>query len=156
MSLVLNENVTVLRTKQKADPPSWKIGSQALSLKLHVQSSRKMSKMATLHPAKGIGGTASVGGSVSMLLADDGTSIWLRDRSFTVGFERLFLWPITKTNSRLVEVSNIWKLLAFVGHLLCRMGTRGCYQPDRKSIIQAWVELAEAHPCGYATNSRDC
>ena len=87
------------------DSPSWKTGSQAHSLKLHVQLSRNTSKMATSHPPGGIDGNVFVGGNVGTFLVNDGASIWLRDRSSTVGFERLFLWPITKTNSKSVEVS---------------------------------------------------
>ena len=123
------------------DSSSRKTGSQAHSLKLHVQSSRNTSKMATSHPAGGIDGNAFVGSSVGTFLLDDGASIWLRDRSSTVGFERLFLWPITKTNSKSVEVSNTTithKLLAFVGYLLCRMGTQGCYKPENQFYKYGW------------------
>ena len=77
----------VLQTNQKVDSSSWKIGSQALSLKLHVQSNRKTSKMVTSHPAEGTGGNAFVDSSVGTFLADDGASIWLRGRLSTVGFE---------------------------------------------------------------------
>jgi hypothetical protein len=120
---VQNENARAL----KMDSSSGKIGSQAVSLKLHAQSDRKTSKMATLHPAEGIGGDAFVGGGVSTPLVGDGALIWPRDRSSTVGFGRLFLWPpILKKYPGSVEVSittAIWKLLAFVGRLLCRTGT---------------------------------
>ena len=116
-----NENARVL----KVDSSSRKIGSQALSLKLHVRSGRKTLKMVSSHPAGGIGGDAFVGGGVSTLLVGDGALIWARDRSSTEGFGRLFLWPIKKTYPGSVEVSTtttIWKLLAFVGRLLCRTG----------------------------------
>jgi hypothetical protein len=127
-SSVQHENARVLRTNQKVDSSGRKIGSQALSLKLQVQSGGKTSKMATLHPAEGIGGDAFVGGGVSRLLVGDGALS-------TVGFGRLFWRPIKKTKTGSVEVSittTTWKPLAFVGCLLCRTGTRGCYQPDRK------------------------
>jgi hypothetical protein len=91
----------VLRTKQKVDSSSWKIGYQVLSLKLHVQSGRKTSRMATSHPGEGIRGDAFVGGGVSTLLVGDGVLIWPRDRPSTVGFGRLFLWPIKKNIPRI-------------------------------------------------------
>jgi hypothetical protein len=103
----VQNDVRVFRTKQKVDLSSQKIDSQPLSLKLHVQSSGKTSKMATSHPAEGIGGDAFVGGGVSTLLVvGDGTLIWPRDRSSTAGFGRLFLWPIKKTNPGSVEHYN--------------------------------------------------
>jgi hypothetical protein len=94
---VQNENVRVFRTKQKVDLSSQKIDSQPLSLKLQVQSSGKTSKRVTSHPAEGIGGDAFVDGGVSTLLvAGDGALIWPRNRSSTIAFGRLFLWPIKK------------------------------------------------------------
>ena len=86
--------------------------------------------MVTSHPVEGIGGEDFVGGGVSALLMGDGVFIWPRDRSSTVRF----LWPIKKqTQDQSSITTTTWKLLAFV---LCRMGPRGCYQPNRKSVIQ--------------------
>ena len=85
--LVQNENVRVFRTNQKVDPSIEKIGSQPLSLKLHIRSSTGSLKMVT-SPAEEIGG-------VSTFLVVDGALIWPRDRS---GFGRLFLWSINKQN----------------------------------------------------------
>ena len=117
-----NENARVLRTKQKVDPSSGKIGPRALSLKLHVQSGRKTSKMATSHPAEGIGGDAF---GVDTLLVGDGALIWPRDRSSTVGFGVLFLWPIKKTNPGSVEVritTTTWITTCLCGTSLVQNG----------------------------------
>ncbi len=77
----------------QTDSSSRKIGSQSLSLKLHIQLSKGKLKVAASHPAEEIGGEAFTGGGDGTFLVGRGELVGPWNKSLIADFGGLLLWP---------------------------------------------------------------